>query len=53
MTDKTRMEILYLPTANGQKANILLEETGMPYMATRVTRDWGAPPAAPSLCSRS
>jgi GST-like protein len=44
MTDEPKMELLYVPTANGQKATILLEETGVVYTATRVTREPGAPP---------
>ena len=38
------IELYCVPTANGQKATILLEESGLPYRAIHVVREVGAPP---------
>lgn len=38
------IELYCVPTANGQKATILLEEGGLPYRAIHVVRAVGAPP---------
>lgn len=43
------IELYCVPTANGQKATILLEESGLPYRAIPVVRSVGAPPPASYL----
>ncbi len=43
------IDLLFVPTANGQKATILLEEAGLEYTATRVEHGVGGPPPATLL----
>ncbi len=43
------IEVYLVPTANGQKVAVLLEELGLPYVAHRVTRTVGDQPSADYL----